>query len=212
MHGQEAVGFANDVAVSLEKTTFAKYQTADAGYADKMRSLILNLKKPENKKIREKIVSGEMTYTQLISMSGEDLAPQSVKEHRKEVEKKLQQDRMLPDKLEVIAKNHKGEVTFLMGATSDQEASQDSVKDDSSSTVTPQTASRDPSPEEEKSYKIKRDLTRMDKELVDFLEGLDLGDIEKALKAGIVKQGKDRTKARLNQIFETALNNMKAMT
>jgi len=50
-------------------------------------------------------------------MSGQDLAPKSVIEHRKEIEKKLQQDRMLPDKLEVIAKNHKGEVTFMMGAS-----------------------------------------------------------------------------------------------
>jgi len=62
MHGSDAVGFSNDVAVSLEKTIFAKYKTADAEYADKVRSLILNLKKPENKEIRYKIVSGELTY------------------------------------------------------------------------------------------------------------------------------------------------------
>ena len=61
-------------AVAIETAGFAKLgPETNPGYSSKMRSLFINLKNKSNPKLRERVLSGEITPDKLVVMSTEDL-------------------------------------------------------------------------------------------------------------------------------------------
>ena len=61
-------------AVAIESAGFTKLgPETNPGYSSKMRSLFINLKNKSNPKLRERVLSGEITPDKLVMMSTEDL-------------------------------------------------------------------------------------------------------------------------------------------
>ncbi|OZJ06082.1 hypothetical protein BZG36_01117 [Bifiguratus adelaidae] len=61
-------------ATKIENAIFEEFQTIDAGYKTKVRSLSLNLKAKNNPGLRESVVTGELLISKLVKMSKEDMA------------------------------------------------------------------------------------------------------------------------------------------
>lgn len=78
------------VAVEVEVAAFRQNGSANAEYKAKLRSLIFNIKDPENAGLRRRIVSGEVSGEVLVTLSSEELASEKKREEMREIRRRNQ--------------------------------------------------------------------------------------------------------------------------
>jgi hypothetical protein len=54
-------------------------------YSDKARSLIFNLKDPKNPRLKVRVVEGDLTPWDLVTLEAKDLASEAQKQQREEI-------------------------------------------------------------------------------------------------------------------------------
>jgi transcription elongation factor S-II len=69
------------VALEIEDNLCSKYKDKKS-YADKARSLVFNLKDPKNPKLRGRLIEGDLTSWDVVTMEPKELASELKKEER----------------------------------------------------------------------------------------------------------------------------------
>ncbi|GAV84758.1 TFIIS_C domain-containing protein/TFIIS_M domain-containing protein/Med26 domain-containing protein [Cephalotus follicularis] len=76
------------VAVSVESTLFEKMGRSNGNQKFKYRSIIFNIKDPNNPDLRRKVLLGEVKPERLITMSPEEMASEQRQQENKEIKQK----------------------------------------------------------------------------------------------------------------------------
>ncbi|XP_071700373.1 uncharacterized protein [Rutidosis leptorrhynchoides] len=101
------------LAVKIEAELFKLFGGANKKYKEKGRSLMFNLKDPNNPELREKVLSSKISPERLCSMTPEDLASKELSEWRLAKAEELDKMIVLPDSdadmRRLVKKTHKGE-------------------------------------------------------------------------------------------------------
>ncbi|XP_031274528.1 uncharacterized protein LOC116132989 isoform X1 [Pistacia vera] len=101
------------LASKIEAELFKLFGGVNKKYKEKGRSLLFNLKDPNNPDLREKVMSGEIPPERLCAMSAEELASKELSEWRMAKAEEFAQMVFLPDEDDtrrLVKKTHKGEV------------------------------------------------------------------------------------------------------
>lgn len=102
-----------DLAFKIEAELFKLFGGVNKKYKEKGRSLLFNLKDPNNPELRERVMSGEILPERLCSMTAEELASKELSEWRMAKAEELAQMVVLPDNdadmRRLVKKTHKGE-------------------------------------------------------------------------------------------------------
>ncbi|VFR01806.1 unnamed protein product [Cuscuta campestris] len=102
-----------DLALVIEEELFKLFGGVNKKYKEKGRSLLFNLKDPNNPELRERVMSGEILPERLCSMTAEELASKELSEWRTAKAEELAQMVVLPendgDMRRLVKKTHKGE-------------------------------------------------------------------------------------------------------
>ncbi|MCL7048958.1 hypothetical protein MKW94_003152 [Papaver nudicaule] len=101
------------LATRVEAELFKAFGGVNKKYKEKGRSLLFNLKDPNNPELRERVISGEISPERLCSMTAEELASKELSEWRIAKAEELAQMVVLPDSQvdirRLVRKTHKGE-------------------------------------------------------------------------------------------------------
>ncbi|CAH9123749.1 unnamed protein product [Cuscuta epithymum] len=110
---QNDVSCPEDLASEIESELFKLFRGVNKKYKEKGRSLLFNLKDPNNPELRERVMSGEILPERLCSMTAEELASKELSEWRTAKAEELAQMVVLPDSdgdmRRLVKKTHKGE-------------------------------------------------------------------------------------------------------
>nr|XP_043637366.1 uncharacterized protein LOC122608332 [Erigeron canadensis] len=102
-----------ELAVKVESELYKLFGGVNKKYKEKGRSLMFNLKDPNNPKLREKVLSSEITPERLCSMTPEELASKELSEWRMAKAEEFDKMIVLPDSdidmRRLVRKTHKGE-------------------------------------------------------------------------------------------------------
>nr|GME04945.1 death-inducer obliterator 1-like [Ipomoea batatas] len=102
-----------DLAFKIEAELFKLFGGVNKKYKEKGRSLLFNLKDPNNPELRERVMSGEILPERLCSMTAEELASKELSEWRMAKAEEFAQMVVLPDNdadmRRLVKKTHKGE-------------------------------------------------------------------------------------------------------
>ncbi|KAG0229361.1 hypothetical protein BGW41_003060 [Actinomortierella wolfii] len=134
---------ARQLALAIEKELYIFTATpGQAGvgkdYKAKYRSLFFNLKDKSNDSLRKRVLSGGLAPHDLVRLTPEELANPLLQSIAEEVRKRSIHDSVLtPEQQSFIKKNHKGEVTYVIGAS----VTSATEVDESSTTVPEEQAS-----------------------------------------------------------------------
>ncbi|OVA16874.1 Transcription elongation factor S-II [Macleaya cordata] len=101
------------LATRIEAELFIVFGGVNKKYKEKGRSLLFNLKDPNNPDLRERVISGEISPERLCSMTAEELASKELSQWRIAKAEELAQMVVLPDSevdiRRLVRKTHKGE-------------------------------------------------------------------------------------------------------
>ncbi|KAK4745524.1 hypothetical protein SAY87_011836 [Trapa incisa] len=104
---------SEELAFKIEAELYKLFGGVNKKYKEKGRSLLFNLKDPNNPELRERVVSGEIPPERLCSMTAEELASKELSEWRMAKAEELAQMVVLPDSevdmRRLVKKTHKGE-------------------------------------------------------------------------------------------------------
>ncbi|XP_044463699.1 uncharacterized protein LOC123194529 [Mangifera indica] len=101
------------LAFKIEAELFKLFEGVNKKYKEKGRSLLFNLKDPNNPDLRERVMTGEIPPERLCAMSAEELASKELSQWRMAKAEELAQMVVLPDDVDtrrLVKKTHKGEV------------------------------------------------------------------------------------------------------
>lgn len=87
------------VSVEVEAALFGRFGSASHDYKQHARSLRSNLAHPENARLREKVITGEMSPDELAAMDSTQLAPESLQERRRKAEQQAMKESVVEDLL-----------------------------------------------------------------------------------------------------------------
>lgn len=74
---------AANIALTIEENINSKYIADQKGYAEKVRSLVFNLKDVKNPKLRDRIINGDLTPWDIVTAGPKELASEEKKEESK---------------------------------------------------------------------------------------------------------------------------------
>ncbi|XP_071730335.1 uncharacterized protein [Rutidosis leptorrhynchoides] len=107
------INFPEELASKVEAELFKLFGGVNKKYKEKGRSLMFNLKDPNNPELREKVLSGAISPERLCSMTPEELASKELSEWRMAKAEELDKMIVLPDSdvdiRRLVKKSHKGE-------------------------------------------------------------------------------------------------------
>ncbi|MQL85585.1 hypothetical protein Taro_018123 [Colocasia esculenta] len=113
MDTKESVVKTQHLATKIEAELFRLFGGVNKKYKEKGRSLLFNLKDPNNPELRERVFSEEITPERLCSMTAEELASKQLTEWRIAKAEEFAQMVVLPesdiDLRRLVKKTHKGE-------------------------------------------------------------------------------------------------------
>jgi len=69
---------AAKIALKIEDELNGKYKDIK-GYSDKARSLVFNFKDPKNQRLRKRIISGDLSAKEVVTLSAMELASENKK-------------------------------------------------------------------------------------------------------------------------------------
>lgn len=110
MNEKAEIDYVKGLTLEIEANLyhrFAKNLKKDSQYSQKSRSISMNLKNKKNTELRLKVLTMEITASQLCGMSDDDLAPKNTFDEIKQQRDYFMNSRMAPKMKKVIAKTRK---------------------------------------------------------------------------------------------------------
>ena len=110
------IKFCNSISVAIETAMWLQNgEQASKAYKKKFQTLYYNIMDNRNSELRFSILNSEISPSELVKMSSEELAPSSLKSRRTEQQNKYFKEQVLmKGEAKIIAKTHKGESILVV--------------------------------------------------------------------------------------------------
>lgn len=108
------------IAIPTESVIWNQYEKKDIQakmelYNQHIWLLLNNLKNPQNKELRSKILKGDITTDVLGRMTAEDFLPEELKRQKEKIEEEVVWNQIIPNEITVIAKSYKDQGIVNIG-------------------------------------------------------------------------------------------------
>lgn len=110
MNEKAEIDYAKGLTLEIEANLYHRFEKnlkKDSQYSQKSRSISMNLKNKKNSELRLKVLTKEISASQLCGMSDDDLAPKNTFDEIKQQRDYFMSSRMAPKIQKVIAKTRK---------------------------------------------------------------------------------------------------------